>query len=149
MENLKSCKGRIGFITGATGMDASYLAEFLLEKGYIVHGMIRRSSQINTQRINHFFVDRHEKNARFFLHYGDMSDASCLERLIHEIQPDEVYNLAAMSHVRVSFDMPEYTADIDGLGTLRLLEAIRKLNKQVKFYQAGTSEMFEIGRAHV
>ena len=129
-------------ITGITGMDGSYLTELLLKKEYIVHGIIRRSSNINTIRIDHIYEDKHENNNNLYLHYGDMSDACSLERLIKEIQPDEVYNLAAMSHVRVSFDMPEYTGDIDGLGTIRLLEACRNLEKKVKFYQAGTSELY-------
>ena len=132
----------IAFITGCTGQDGSYLCELLLEKGYIVHGLIRRSSNINTQRIDHIYQDFHEKNTRLFLHYGDMSDSGCLSKLIKEIQPDEVYNLAAMSHVRVSFDSPEYTSDIDALGTLRLLEACKNQPKKIKFYQAGTSEMY-------
>ena len=132
----------IAFITGCTGQDGSYLCELLLEKGYEVHGLIRRSSNINTFRIDHIYKDPHEKGTKFFLHYGDMSDTSCLERLIKEIQPDEVYNLAAMSHVRVSFDSAEYTGNIDGLGTLRLLEACKNQKKNIKFYQAGTSEMY-------
>lgn len=132
----------IAFITGCTGQDGSYLCELLLEKGYEVHGLIRRSSNINTIRIDHLYKDPHEKGIKFFLHYGDMSDTSCLERLIKEIQPDEVYNLAAMSHVRVSFDCAEYTGNIDALGTLRLLEACKNQKKNIKFYQAGTSEMY-------
>ena len=132
----------IAFITGCTGQDGSYLCELLLQKGYIVHGLIRRSSNINTQRIDHIYKDPHEIEKKFFLYYGDLSDSCCLERLIREIQPDEVYNLAAMSHVRVSFDSPEYTGNIDGLGTLRLLEACRNQEKKIKFYQAGTSEMY-------
>lgn len=131
-------------ITGVTGQDGSYLVEFLLGKGYEVHGIKRRSSSLNTQRIDHIYEDRHEDNNRFILHYGDLSDASCLTRILKETQPDEVYNLGAQSHVAVSFESPEYTADIDALGTLRLLEAIRLLGmeKKVKFYQASTSELF-------
>jgi GDPmannose 4,6-dehydratase len=131
-------------ITGVTGQDGSYLVEFLLEKGYEVHGIKRRASSLNTQRIDHIYEDKHEDNNRFILHYGDLSDASCLTRILKETQPDEVYNLGAQSHVAVSFDSPEYTADIDALGTLRLLEAIRLLGmeKKVKFYQASTSELF-------
>ena len=134
---------KTAFITGITGMDGSYLCEFLLEKNYIVHGLIRRSSSFNTKRIANIYQDPHTGLPRkLILHYGDMSDASCIERLIREIKPDEVYNLAAMSHVRVSFDTPEYTSDIDGIGTLRLLEACKHQKKKIKFYQAGTSEMF-------
>jgi len=131
-------------ITGITGQDGSYLAEFLLEKGYEVHGIKRRSSLFNTQRIDHLYQDPHAINPRFILHYGDLSDASNLTRILALVEPDEVYNLGAQSHVAVSFDTPEYTADIDALGTLRLLEAIRLLGmeKQVKFYQASTSELF-------
>jgi len=132
----------IAFVTGCTGQDGSYLCELLLKKGYIVHGLIRRSSSLNTQRIDHLYKDPHDKEAKLFLHYGDMSDSCCLEMLIRKIQPDEVYNLAAMSHVRVSFDSPEYTGDIDALGTLRLLEACKNQKKNIKFYQAGTSEMY-------
>jgi GDPmannose 4,6-dehydratase len=129
-------------ITGITGQDGSYLAEFLLYKGYEVHGLIRRSSSFNTGRIDHIYVDPHEPQARLFLHYGDLSDSSQLTNLIYNIQPDEIYHLAAQSHVRVSFDMPEYTGDITGLGTIRLLEAIRKSGIKTKFYQASSSEMF-------
>lgn len=131
-------------ITGITGQDGSYLAEFLLEKGYEVHGMIRRSSLINTHRIDHLYKDPHTKNLNFFLHYGDLTDSTNIIRLIQQIQPDEIYNLAAMSHVKVSFDTPEYTGNADGLGTLRFLEAIRLLGmeKKTKFYQASTSELF-------
>ena len=130
-------------ITGITGQDGSYLAELLLSKGYIVHGIKRRSSSFNTDRINHLYKDRHE-SSNFFLHYGDLTDATNLIRLIQEIQPDEIYNLAAQSHVKVSFETPEYTANSDALGTLRILEAIRilGLEKKTKFYQASTSEMF-------
>lgn len=118
---------KTALITGITGQDGSYLAELLLDKGYMVHGVKRRSSLINTDRINHLYVDPHEKNIRFKLHYGDMTDSTNLIRIVQETKPDEIYNLAAMSHVKVSFDTPEYTANADGLGTLRLLEAIRIL----------------------
>ena len=130
-------------ITGITGQDGSYLAELLLDKGYEVHGMKRRASSFNTSRIDHLYQDIHE-NSRFKLHYGDLSDSSNLIRLVHDIEPDEIYNLAAQSHVKVSWDCPEYTADNDGLGTLRLLEAIRinKLENKTKFYQASTSELY-------
>ncbi|WP_282029803.1 GDP-mannose 4,6-dehydratase [Paracoccus marcusii] len=131
-------------ITGITGQDGSYLAELLLEKGYEVHGIKRRASLFNTQRVDHLFQDLHEDNVRFKLHYGDLSDASNLTRLLSEIRPDEVYNLGAQSHVAVSFEAPEYTADVDAMGTLRLLEAIRflGLEKHTKFYQASTSELY-------
>jgi GDPmannose 4,6-dehydratase len=131
-------------ITGITGQDGSYLAEFLLAKGYDVHGLKRRASSFNTDRIDHLYQDPHHDTKRFHLHYGDLGDAGNLTRLISEIEPDEVYNLGAMSHVAVSFEMPEYTADIDGVGTLRLLEAIRflKREKLTRFYQASTSELF-------
>ncbi|AJQ27101.1 GDP-mannose 4,6-dehydratase [Pelosinus fermentans] len=136
--------GKVALITGITGQDGGYLAEFLLEKGYIVHGIKRRSSLLNTARINHLYQDSHEKHVKFFLHYGDMTDATNLIRIIQEVQPDEIYNLAAQSHVQVSFDTPEYTANADALGTLRLLEALRILNMvgRVKLYQAATSELF-------
>jgi GDPmannose 4,6-dehydratase len=131
-------------ITGITGQDGSYLAEFLLEKGYEVHGIKRRSSSFNTERIDAIYQDPHVENARFHLHYGDLTDSSNLIRLIKQIEPDEIYNLGAMSHVAVSFESPEYTADVDAIGTLRLLEAIRLLNLQHKtrFYQASTSELY-------
>ena len=131
-------------ITGITGQDGSYLAELLLDKGYEVHGIKRRASLFNTQRIDHIYQDPHSKNQNFVLHYGDLSDSSNLTRIIQEVQPDEVYNLAAQSHVAVSFEAPEYTADVDGLGTLRLLEAIRLLGleKKTRFYQASTSELY-------
>lgn len=131
-------------ITGVTGQDGSYLAEFLLDKGYEVHGIKRRSSSFNTERVDHIYQDPHEKNPRFYLHYGDLTDTSNLVRLMSEIQPDEVYNLGAQSHVAVSFESPEYTADVDAIGTLRLLEAIRflKLEKKTRFYQASTSELY-------
>ena len=135
---------KIALITGITGQDGSYLAELLLEKDYEVHGIKRRSSSFNTERIDHIYQDPHIKNPQLFLHYGDLVDSSNLIRLIKQIEPDEIYNLAAQSHVAVSFEMPEYTANADGLGTLRLLEAIRllKLDKKVKFYQASTSELY-------
>ncbi len=131
-------------ITGITGQDGAYLAEFLLDKGYEVHGIKRRTSLINTQRIDHLYQDPHDANVRFKLHYGDLTDATNIIRLVQQIQPDEIYNLGAMSHVHVSFDAPEYTANVDGLGTLRLLEAIRLLGlqKKTRFYQASTSELF-------
>lgn len=135
---------KVALITGITGQDGAYLSEFLLERGYVVHGIKRRSSSINTARVDHLYRDRHEKNVRFFMHYGDMTDSSALVRLLGETRPTEVYNLAAQSHVQVSFEAPEYTANTDGLGTLRLLEAIRVLNMQerTRFYQASTSELF-------
>ena len=129
-------------ITGVTGQDGSYLAELLLEKGYEVHGIIRRSSTFNTQRIDHLYQDPHVNGVRLFLHYGDMADSSNLMRIVHEIAPDEVYNLAAQSHVRVSFDSPEFTGDVDALGTMRLLEAIRLTGVKTRFYQASTSELY-------
>jgi GDPmannose 4,6-dehydratase len=133
-------------ITGITGQDGSYLSEFLLKKGYQVHGIVRRASTFNTERIDHIYRDPHESGVRFFLHYGDLSDASGLGRILHQCEPDEVYNLGAQSHVRVSFDEPEYTCDVVGTGTLRLLESIRdyqnQSKKQVRFYQASSSEMF-------
>jgi GDPmannose 4,6-dehydratase len=134
----------VALITGATGQDGAYLAEYLLGKGYVVHGVKRRSSSLNTSRVDHIYQDTHEAGVRFFLHYGDMTDATNLIRLIQEVQPTEIYNLAAQSHVQVSFETPEYTANVDGLGTLRLLEAIRILGmtERVKFYQASTSELY-------
>ena len=129
-------------ITGITGQDGSYLAELLLEKGYEVHGIIRRSSTFNTQRIDHLYQDPHVNGVRLFLHYGDMVDSSNLMRIVHDIAPDEVYNLAAQSHVRVSFDSPEFTGDVDALGTMRLLEAIRLTGVKTRFYQASTSELY-------
>ncbi|MEJ5227797.1 GDP-mannose 4,6-dehydratase [Thermodesulfovibrio sp.] len=129
-------------ITGITGQDGSYLAEFLLSKGYEVHGLIRRASTFNTQRIDHIYIDPHMPEARLFLHYGDLSDSGQLTHLIYNIQPDEIYHLGAQSHVRVSFDMPEYTGDITALGTTRLLEAIRRSGIKTRFYQASSSEMF-------
>ena len=135
---------KTALITGITGQDGSYLAEFLLEKGYVVHGIKRRSSSFNTQRIDHIYQDPHVDNARFKLHYGDLTDTSNLVRIIQETQPDEIYNLGAQSHVAVSFESPEYTADVDGMGTLRMLEAIRilGLEKKTRFYQASTSELY-------
>ena len=136
--------GKTALITGVTGQDGAYLARLLLKRGYVVHGIRRRSSSFNTSRIDELFVDPHEKGVRFTLHYGDLTDATNLIRLIQEIQPDEIYNLAAQSHVHISFETPEYTANADALGTLRLLEAIRILGieKRVRFYQASTSELF-------
>lgn len=135
---------KTALITGVTGQDGAYLSEFLLKKGYKVHGLKRRTSLFNTDRIDHLYEDPHIENQNFFLHYGDMTDSTNLTRLIQETQPDEIYNLAAMSHVRVSFDMPEYVADADGIGTLRLLEAVRLLGleKKTKIYQASTSELY-------
>jgi len=135
---------KVALITGITGQDGAYLAEFLLKKGYIVHGIKRRSSLFNTDRIDHLYQDPHVDNRNFFLHYGDLTDSTNLIRIIQETQPDEIYNLAAMSHVMVSFDTPEYTANADGIGTLRILEAIRLLGltKKTRFYQASTSELY-------
>jgi GDPmannose 4,6-dehydratase len=129
-------------ITGITGQDGSYLAEFLLSKGYEVHGIIRRASTFNTQRIEHIYVDPHDPKARLFLHYGDLSDSEQVSNIIYNIKPDEVYHLGAQSHVRVSFDMPEYTSNITALGTTRILEAIRRSGNNIRFYQASSSEMF-------
>lgn len=136
--------GKVALITGITGQDGSYLAEFLLSKGYDVHGIKRRSSQFNTDRIDHIYQDPFSENKNFYLHYGDLTDSSNLTRIIQEVQPDEIYNLGAQSHVAVSFDSPEYTANVDGLGPLRILEAIRLLGleKKTRFYQASTSELF-------
>jgi GDPmannose 4,6-dehydratase len=133
---------RKALITGITGQDGSYLAEFLLDKGYEVHGLIRRASTFNTSRIDHLFKDPHETNSHLHLHYGDITDAAGMTNLIHEIAPDEIYNLAAQSHVMVSFKMPTYTANVDGIGTITLLEAIRATGLKTKFYQASTSELF-------
>ena len=135
---------KVALITGVTGQDGAYLSEFLLKKNYEVHGIKRRSSLFNTDRIDHLYQDPHVENQNFFLHYGDLTDSTNLTRIIQEVQPDEIYNLAAMSHVHVSFEMPEYTANVDGLGTLRILEAIRLLGleKKTKIYQASTSELF-------
>ena len=143
-ESQNSMTKKVALVTGATGQDGAYLIEFLLSKGYIVHGIKRRSSSLNTARVDHLYVDPHIEDARFFLHYGDMTDATNLIRLMQESQPTEIYNLAAQSHVQVSFETPEYTANADGIGTLRLLEAIRILNltERVRFYQASTSELY-------
>ncbi len=140
---------KVALITGVTGQDGAYLTEFLLKKGYFVHGVKRRSSLFNTDRIDHLYQDQHENDVRFKLHYGDLTDSTNLIRIIQETQPDEIYNLAAMSHVRVSFEMPEYTANADGIGTLRLLEAIRilGLTKKTKIYQASTSELYGLVQA--
>src|SRR5688500_8339566 len=133
-------------ITGITGQDGSYLTELLLEKGYEVHGIIRRASNFNTERIDHIYKDPHERGARLFLHYGDLTDATGLNRVIQKVRPQEIYNLGAQSHVQVSFQQPEYTADADALGTLRLLDAVRDYvehtGERVRFYQAGSSEMY-------
>src|SRR5689334_17786106 len=131
-------------VTGITGQDGAYLADFLLNKGYEVHGIKRRSSLFNTNRIDHLYEDLHEKDVRFILHYGDLSDSANIIRIIQEVQPDEIYNLGAMSHVKVSFDSPEYTADVDGIGTLRILEAVRLLGltQKTRIYQASTSELY-------
>jgi GDPmannose 4,6-dehydratase len=135
---------KVALITGVTGQDGAYLAEFLLSKGYTVHGVKRRSSSFNTERIDHLIHDPHEEGVTFHMHYGDVTDATNIIRIVQETQPDEIYNLAAQSHVQVSFETPEYTANADGLGTLRLLEAIRILGRENKtrFYQASTSELF-------
>jgi len=135
---------KTALISGVTGQDGAYLSEFLLKKGYAVHGIKRRSSSFNTERIDHLYQDPHEKEKKFFLHYGDLTDTSNLVRIVQEVQPDEIYNLGAQSHVQVSFEVPEYTADTDGIGTLRLLEAVRILGMEnkVRFYQASTSELF-------
>ncbi|MFD0939067.1 GDP-mannose 4,6-dehydratase [Pedobacter boryungensis] len=140
---------KVALITGVTGQDGAYLAEFLLKKGYFVHGIKRRSSLFNTDRIDHLYQDQHENNVHFKLHYGDLTDSTNLIRIIQETQPDEIYNLAAMSHVQVSFEMPEYTANADGIGTLRLLEAVRILGlaKKTKIYQASTSELYGLVQA--
>ena len=136
--------GRRALITGITGQDGSYLAEFLLAKGYEVHGLVRRASTFNTQRIEHLYQDPHEADTRLFLHYGDLTDGTSLSNLVLSLEPDEIYNLGAQSHVRVSFDQPLYTVDVDALGTLRILEAARQLQRRhpVRVYQASSSEMF-------
>ncbi len=141
---MSSSHGKVALITVITGQDGSYLAELLLEKGYTVHGIKRRASSFNTERIDPIYQDPHIQNARFRLHYGDLSDTSNLIRIVQETQPDEIYNLGATSHVAVSFESPEYSADVNGLGTLRLLEAIRMLGLEKKtcFYQASTSELY-------
>ena len=135
---------KVALITGITGQDGSYLAEFLLAKGYVVHGIKRRASPFNTSRVDHIYQDPHIDNRNFVLHYGDLTDSSNLTRIVQQTQPDEIYNLGAQSHVAVSFESPEYTADVDGMGTLRLLEAIRilGLEKKTRFYQASTSELY-------
>ena len=142
MGNMETKK--VALITGITGQDGSYLAEFLIGKGYEVHGLKRRSSSLNTERIDHIYQDPHLENINLRLHYGDLTDTSNLIRVIEEVKPNEIYNLAAQSHVAVSFESPEYTADVDAIGTLRILEAIRilKLEKFTKFYQASTSELY-------
>ncbi|MEO7987786.1 MAG: GDP-mannose 4,6-dehydratase [Gemmatimonadales bacterium] len=137
-----SASGKKALITGITGQDGSYLAELLLEKGYEVHGLIRRSSQFNTQRIDHLYVDPHQADTRLYLHYADLTDSSSLIGHLHRVRPDEVYNLGAQSHVKVSFEMPEFTAETAGMGTLRLLEAVRTADWPIRFYQAGSSEMY-------
>ena len=136
-------------ITGITGQDGSFLTELLLEKGYEVYGIIRRSSSFNTDRIDHLYQDPHEKNVHYKLHYGDLTDSTNIIRIIQDVQPDEIYNLGAMSHVKVSFDTPEYTANADGIGTLRILEAVRLLGleKKTKIYQASTSELYGLVQA--
>jgi len=135
---------KVALITGVTGQDGSYLAEFLLEKGYIVHGIKRRSSSLNTERIDHIYQDPHEDDPRFKLHYGDLTDSLNITKIIQMCQPDEIYNLGAMSHVKVSFDVPEYVGQVDALGTLRILEAVRLLGleKKTRIYQASTSELY-------
>jgi len=144
MKSNKEYSSRVALITGITGQDGAYLSEFLLKKGYVVHGLKRRTSLFNTDRIDHLYEDPHVPDAKLYLHFSDMTDSTNLVRLLQEIQPDEIYNLAAMSHVRVSFDVPEYVADADGIGTLRLLEAIRilGLEKKTRIYQASTSELY-------
>jgi GDPmannose 4,6-dehydratase len=137
-----STKTKTALITGITGQDGSYLAELLLAKGYEVHGLVRRSSSFNTARIDHLYLDPHAVSARLFLHYGDLGDGSALARLLRELRPDEIYNLGAQSHVRVSFDLPEYTADVSGLGSVRLLEAIRDAEIAPRYYQASSSELY-------
>ncbi len=138
--------GKVALITGITGQDGAYLTEFLIKKGYTVHGIKRRSSMFNTDRIDHLYQDPHVENRNLILHYGDLTDSLNLTRIIGEVQPDEIYNLAAMSHVKVSFDTPEYTANADGLGVLRILEAVRLLNliPKTRIYQASTSELYAL-----
>ena len=142
----KVTKNKIALITGITGQDGSFLAELLLKKGYEVHGIIRRASTFNTSRINHIYKGPHDKNPNLFIHYGDLADVESIRKIIYAVKPDEIYNLAAQSHVKVSFEIPEYTANITGLGTLRILEAIKDFQentgKKIKFYQASSSEMF-------
>src|SRR5438445_4538840 len=133
---------QVALITGITGQDGSYLAELLLSKDYVVHGLIRRASTFHTQRLEHLYQDPHEAHSRLLLHYGDLADSGQLTNLFYEVRPDEVYHLGAQSHVRVSFDMPDYTGDVTALGTVRVLEAIRKSRARCRFYQASSSEMF-------
>ena len=133
-------------ITGITGQDGSYLAELLLEKGYEVHGLIRRASTFNTQRIDHLYKDPHQKDVTLFLHYGDLTDSSNLNRLLEKIEPDEIYNLAAQSHVKVSFEVPEYTAEVNAIGVLRFIDAIKETGLNTRFYQASTSELYGLVR---
>jgi GDPmannose 4,6-dehydratase len=142
--HINNIQMKIALITGITGQDGSYLAELLLEKGYLVHGVKRRASSFNTQRIDHIYQDQHERHVNFKLHYGDLTDSTNIIRIIQEVQPDEIYNLGAMSHVKVSFDSPEYVANVDGIGTLRILEAVRILGfeKKTRIYQASTSELY-------
>src|SRR5262245_14735253 len=137
---------KVALLTGITGQDGSYLAELLLSKGYEVHGLLRRSSSFNTERIDHIYQDRHVAERRLHLHFGDLADGSSLSRLIEKIAPDEVYNLGAQSHVMVSFQVPEYTADVDALGALRLIDAVREAGARVRFYQASSSELFGAAR---
>ena len=139
---FQSLMAKRALITGITGQDGSYLAELLLEKGYEVHGIIRRASTFNTERIDHLYQDPHINGVRLFLHYGDIADSTNLIKLLYRLQPDEIYHLAAQSHVRVSFDIPEYTGDVTALGTVRMLEAIRETRLKTKFYQASSSEMY-------
>src|SRR4030088_3843632 len=141
---MAGSSGKVALITGVTGQDGAHLAEFLLSKGYVVHGMKRRSSSLNTERVDHLIHDPHEAGVSLHLHYGDVTDATNIIRIVQETQPDEIYNLAAQSHVQVSFETPEYTANADGLGTLRFLEAIRilRLVERTRFYQASTSELY-------
>src|SRR5258706_11185714 len=143
---MAGSSGKVALIAGVTGQDGAYLSEFLLAKGYVVHGVKRRSSSFNTERIDHLIHDPHEKGVSFHLHYGDTTDATNIIRIVQETQPDEIYNLAAQSHVQVSFETPEYTANADGLGALRLLEAMRilGLKTRTRFYQASTSELYGI-----
>src|SRR3954454_10645441 len=138
----RSGDAKLALLTGLTGQDGSYLAELLLSKGYTVHGIVRRSSSFNTGRIEHLYKDPHEPGTRLFSHYGDLTDSAALTRLIYELQPDEIYNLGAQSHVRVSFEIPEYTFDVTGGGALRLLDAIRESGVLARFYQASSSELF-------
>src|SRR3954467_14760724 len=140
---------KIALVTGVTGQDGAYLSQFLLDKGYTVHGIKRRASLFNTSRIDHLYQDSHERNRNFVLHYGDLTDSTNLIRIVQEVQPDEIYNLGAMSHVKVSFDTPEYTANADGIGTLRILEAVRLLGleKKTRIYQASTSELYGLVQA--